>query len=496
MKKFYAILCIAIASLTQLQAQVPQGFNYQATVRNSNGDLVMNQNVYFKFNILQGSQTAVPSYVEAHYVPTDDLGQITLVIGKGSPTTGDFSELNWSLGSYYLDIEIDTGNGYVAMGTTQFFSVPYALYSKSSGSSGSSNLPEGTNDGDSLVWDSSTNSWVVNGSEFCQIDLSTTNATNITTTSFTLNGVISNSAQNCEPPNNTQQGFVYSYSVQPTVNTNVVYVDGTEISTTIVNALNKTHYYRTFITTVSGTFYGNTISFTPSGFDGSVTDIDGNTHDYITYGNQDWTVENAELETYRDGTPIPQITDDNEWENTNIGAWSYVNNDPSQGKVYNWLAVHGVHDNDNSTPLKQFAPEGWHVPTVSEWYTLKEHLIENGYNYNGVIYDCPCEESENKIAKSVASTTGWNESSISGVPGNDQTSNNYSGFNAKPLGWRYSSGIYYGLGSGANFWPFNSSSSYPISVEGSIDGLNLATYDSSSVTGAFNNGYSVRFVKD
>ena len=32
MKKFYAILCLAIASLTQLQAQAPQGFNYHATV--------------------------------------------------------------------------------------------------------------------------------------------------------------------------------------------------------------------------------------------------------------------------------------------------------------------------------------------------------------------------------------------------------------------------------------------------------------------------------
>jgi hypothetical protein len=48
MKKFYAILCIVIASLTQLQAQAPQGFNYQATVRNSSGDLILNTNVYFK----------------------------------------------------------------------------------------------------------------------------------------------------------------------------------------------------------------------------------------------------------------------------------------------------------------------------------------------------------------------------------------------------------------------------------------------------------------
>jgi hypothetical protein len=135
MKKFYAILCLAIASLTQLQAQAPQGFNYQATVRNSAGDLIVNTNVYFKFNVMQGSQTALPIFTETHYVPTDDLGQVNLVIGEGTASTGTFSELDWSLGSYYLGIELDTdtGNGYLAMGTTQLLSVPYALYAENSG---------------------------------------------------------------------------------------------------------------------------------------------------------------------------------------------------------------------------------------------------------------------------------------------------------------------------------------------------------------------------
>ena len=137
MKNYISLIFLLIISFNinaQVQ-QVPQGFNYQATVRNLSGDLVMNQNVYFKFNILQGSQTAIPSYVEEHFVPTDDLGQVSLVIGQGSSTIGDFSELNWSLGSYYLGIEIDTntGTGYVAMGTTQFFSVPYALYAENAG---------------------------------------------------------------------------------------------------------------------------------------------------------------------------------------------------------------------------------------------------------------------------------------------------------------------------------------------------------------------------
>ena len=151
MKKFYTTLSIAIVFITQIQAQVPQGFNYQATVRNSSGDLIINTNVYFKFNLIQGSQTSVPVFTETHYVPTDDLGQVNLIIGEGTASSGVFSEIEWSLGSYYLGIELDTGSGYVAMGTTQLLSVPYALYAKNSGNTTTSSpnlekvLTEGNN---------------------------------------------------------------------------------------------------------------------------------------------------------------------------------------------------------------------------------------------------------------------------------------------------------------------------------------------------------------
>ena len=106
MKKFYIFLCLAIAALTQLQAQAPQGFNYQATVRNSAGDLVVSTNVYFKFNVIQGAQAADPIFTETHEILTDDLGQVNLIIGQGTANTGVFSELDWSLGSYYLGIEL------------------------------------------------------------------------------------------------------------------------------------------------------------------------------------------------------------------------------------------------------------------------------------------------------------------------------------------------------------------------------------------------------
>ena len=139
MKKLFNLL-VLIATIATF-AQAPQGFNYQATVRNSSGALIVNQNVLFKFNIMLNSQTSLPVYSETHQAPTDDLGQVNLVIGTGTPTTGTFSSINWGNGNYYLGIELNTGSGYVAMGTTQLLSVPYALYANSSGSSQSQGKP-------------------------------------------------------------------------------------------------------------------------------------------------------------------------------------------------------------------------------------------------------------------------------------------------------------------------------------------------------------------
>ena len=133
MKKHIILILVTILSSFQLDAQSPQGFNYQATVRNSAGELLVNQNANFQFTIVQGSPSGTSMYVETHTTQSDDLAQVALVIGQGSTVSGDFSQIDWSLGSYYLAIELDTGSGYVSMGTTQLLSVPYALYADTAG---------------------------------------------------------------------------------------------------------------------------------------------------------------------------------------------------------------------------------------------------------------------------------------------------------------------------------------------------------------------------
>ena len=419
MKKFYTILCLTIASLTQLQAQAPQGFNYQATVRNSSGDLIVNTNVYFKFNVIQGSQTAVPIFTETHYVPTDDLGQVNLVIGQGTVNTGAFSELDWSLGSYYLGIELDTGSGYVAMGTTQLLSVPYALYAENSGNS-------------------------------------TPTTPNLEAVLAENNSANDQQIKDLQDPTEAQDAVTKNYTYSKA-----------EVDALLANLQSQID------------------DLESDDGSGIVTDQEGNTYDYLTYGNQVWTVENAEMITYRDGTEIPQVTADTEWLNLTTGAWCYQNNDLTKGKLYNWYAVAGIHDNDPNTPNKEFAPEGWHVPSDAEWTTLEEHLIANGHNYDGTT-------EGNKIAKAMASTTGWNSSTAEGAPGNDQSLNNSSDFNAFPSVGRDRS---FSFGPSGNLLVFWSSSE-----ENSDRAWMRNLFDADNALIRFNlekqDGNDVRFVRD
>ena len=130
MKIFYTFLISIVALVAN--AQAPQGFNYQATVRNNSGALMTNASVQLKFSILQDTATGTVVYSESQTKTTDGLGQVSTVVGQGTALTGTFAAINWGTGTHFLAIELNTGNGFVAMGTTQLLSVPYALYANKS----------------------------------------------------------------------------------------------------------------------------------------------------------------------------------------------------------------------------------------------------------------------------------------------------------------------------------------------------------------------------
>ena len=214
-------------------------------------------------------------------------------------------------------------------------------------------------------------------------------------------------------------------------------------------------------------------------------DQDSNYFEIKYFGSQLWAIENTEVVTYRDGTPIPEVTDATEWGNLTTGAWCYYNNDPNNGKLYNWYAVAGIHDNDENTANKEFAPVGWHVPTSSKWTELENYLINNSYNYDGT-------NTGNKIAKAMASTTGWNASTTAGAVGNDQSLNNSSGFAALPEGSRNASGNFYGILTHSRWWTATETDA----VQANRKVLDYSRADIRRSNAVKGYGFSVRFVRD
>lgn len=118
-------------------SQVPESFKYQAVVRNVSGTLIANQNVTIKSSILSSDVNGTVVYAETQNVTTTEFGLIHLNIGQGTVVQGSFSAIPWGDTSYFLKTEFDlNGNGnFQFIGVTQLLAVPYALYSKTSGSS-------------------------------------------------------------------------------------------------------------------------------------------------------------------------------------------------------------------------------------------------------------------------------------------------------------------------------------------------------------------------
>ncbi len=242
-------------------AQAPDGFNYQASVRDGSGSLVVSQSVSFKFHIIQGTQTAAPTYTETHATNTDDLGQVSLVIGQGNATSGTFNSVDWSLGSYFLKIEVElsAGSGYVDLGTTQFMSVPYALYAQNAGGS----IPQGTSNGDTIKWNASSSSWEISSGSN-----SANNAFEVITSlvDYYSNNSASSGGEVVADGGSSviARGVVWDTSPDPMIDGSKT-TDGTGSGTftsEFTNLLDSTkYYYRAYATNSNRTVYGTTYSF-------------------------------------------------------------------------------------------------------------------------------------------------------------------------------------------------------------------------------------------
>lgn len=163
---------------------------------------------------------------------------------------------------------------------------------------------------------------------------------------------------------------------------------------------------------------------------GTLTDIDGNVYKTVKIGNQEWMAENLRVTRYNEGTAISNITSGATWDScqyTNTPAYRYYNDATDADTIRKWGALYNWYVVAPANPLK-IAPVGWHVPDSTDWNTLENYLIANGYNWDGTI-------TGNKIAKSMTLKAYWQPSNYEGAIGCDlPPANNKSGFSALPGG--------------------------------------------------------------
>jgi uncharacterized protein (TIGR02145 family) len=188
----------------------------------------------------------------------------------------------------------------------------------------------------------------------------------------------------------------------------------------------------------------------------------------ITICDQTWMAKNLDVDHYRNGDPIPQVTDATEWKNLTTGAWCYYENSLANGavygKLYNWYAVNDA---------RGLAPAGWHIPTDAEWTTLETCLNEIA----------PTGNVGGKMKET--GTTHWD------FPNADAT--NSSGFTGLPGGHRSYAGQFTIIGDSGVWW-----SSTEADAIGGVWGRYLISHDG-LIYGSYSlklEGLSIRCVRD
>jgi hypothetical protein len=262
-------------------SQAPQRFSFQAVIRNENQQLIVSSSIGVKILIHQNASNGNVVYEEL-FNPnpiTNENGLLTIEVGGGIPLAGSFSEINWGLGSYYLEVLIDPSGqtNYTLSAANQLLSVPYALHAANAGGG---DLPEGNQEGDILYWNGASWTTLPFGQPYQQLtncngqlrwapyapDVETLpTPSNINPTAATLGiQVIDNGCSHANatvlvslnPTATETDGTIGVYSIQSTpLNPGNYFFD-------VYNLIpGQTYYYRAYMNTGIGFDYGQIHSF-------------------------------------------------------------------------------------------------------------------------------------------------------------------------------------------------------------------------------------------
>lgn len=155
--------------------------------------------------------------------------------------------------------------------------------------------------------------------------------------------------------------------------------------------------------------------------------------------------ENLRTTHYSNGTSIPLGDDVSMKKPYRYYPDNNSSNVSTYGYLYNWPAVmHGENASSlNPSGVQGICPNGWHVPSESEWTQMTTYVSSQQK------YVCGNRKASD-IAKSLASTKGWKGADETCTIGNNPSANNATGFTFHPSG-EYC-GKYYFFGKEAFLW--------------------------------------------
>lgn len=489
MKRIISFIA-AVAIAISLFAQSPQMMSYQAVIRNAGNNLVTNMEVGMQISILQGSANGTAVYVETHIATTNANGLVSIEIGGGTVQTGDFDTIDWANGPYFITTETDPtgGTSYTITGTSQLLSVPYALHAKTADSISNIAQKVVMTTGSQIVSGGKT---FINGFNTHYIEVNAFNTGNRnafidfhgddTYTDYSLRLARYSSGRSILEHRGTA-----TFSIQATDSASIlfstrgqermiIYPNGnidmknsqvTNVKTP-VNA--KDAATKAYVDEVIENLYAEGAL--------RLKDVDGNYYNTIKIGTQIWMAENLKATKYADGTAIPLVMGESNWDAlvSTSKAYCWYNDDIANkaiyGALYTWAAAMNGASSTTNNPsgIQGVCPTGWHLPSDAEWNQLINYL--GGISVAG-----------GKLKE--IGTTHWTS------PNTGAT--NKTGFTALPGGIRYFNGTIIHLGN-FGFW-------WSATEESSAGAYNYyMSRENSNVEKTSNlkeNGFSVRCVRN
>ena len=295
MKKFSILLALCFSIIVSFAQHVPQGMKYQAVARNIAGNIIANQEISLKINLVtqQGNNVTV-YYSETHTITTNALGLFSITIGEGKIDKGTFASIPWSTADIWMQVAIkDKGKAdFVTVSNSKLLAVPYAFHSETAntlvGTGGkveivSSQSTAATNGVPAQVWSLKGNSGVdpttdrLGTTDLADLVLITNNIERLRITAagdINLKNTL-NVGNNLNVTNNTEIGNDLTVKNNVKLNTvgGTTDIKGATNLQSTLDVTGATHLKNKLVTDGITTITNNTQSNSPS--DGSLVTVGG-----------------------------------------------------------------------------------------------------------------------------------------------------------------------------------------------------------------------------